>query len=423
MTTVDLLLQNCRTYNTTHMIDADIAISDGKIVEVARSKKFDAGKKIDVDGRIVIPGVIDPHVHFRDPGHPHKGDFETESNSAIFGGVTTVFDMPNNEPRVDCEKSLEFKRKSIAGKSYVDYALVVEITEANSENLPDAFAYKAYLDSNRCSYKGLEKALKTLQNKNVCVHAENFGSINTKVYNRNKPETHSLVRNVTCESTGIKKVLKLDFGTNHVHFCHVSTGVGLGLITNNRHKNISCEATPHHLLLDIGTYNTWKSFAKVNPPLRSFDNREQLWAGLKYIDMLATDHAPHTKKEKEQPIMIAAPGFPGVETLLPLMIHQVNEGVLTWQDLVRLTSHGAMEAFGLKSKGELVAGKDADIVVIDNSVKWNIAPENQHSKCGWTIYEGDEIHGAVDKVFLRGEMMVDGGELLGKKGQGTEISF
>jgi len=421
MTTVDLILENCRIYNTANMIDANIIINEGKIVEVSRNpQKFHASKKINVDGRIVIPGVIDPHVHFRDPGFTHKGDFETESKSALFGGVTTVFDMPNNEPRIDCERALEHKRKIIAGKSYTDYAFYVEVTDQNCESLPDAFAYKAYLDSNRCSYKGLQKALKYLQNKIVCVHAENFKSINTKVYNKNKPETHSLVRNVGCESTGIKKVLKLDLGTNHLHFCHVSTGVGMGLITNSD-KNISCEATPHHLLLDIGSYATWGPFAKVNPPLRSFENRQQMWACLHRIDMLASDHAPHLKKEKEQQITIAAPGFPGVETLLPLMIHQVNEGVLSWQDLVRLTSHGAMEKFGLKNKGEIAVGMDADIVVIDNSVNWEVSSDLLHSKCGWTPYEGEMLHGAVDKVFLRGELVVNGSEFLGRTGMGQEI--
>jgi dihydroorotase len=421
MTTVDLLLENCRVFNTTHMIDADISISDGKIVSIARTHgKIHAGTKIDIDGRVVIPGVIDPHVHFRDPGFTHKGDFESESLSALHGGVTTVFDMPNNEPRIDSEKNLKMKRTAIQGKSYVDYALFVEITDDNCEDLPDAFAYKVHFDSGRCSYEGLQTALKNLQNHIVSIHAEFKETINTKVYNGKKPESHSMVRNVSCESTTIKKILKLDFGTNHVHFCHVSTGVGLGLITNSG-KNISCEVTPHHLFLDVGIYGTWGSVAKVNPPLRSFENRQQLWEGIHHIDMVASDHAPHKLKEKEQVIMIAAPGFAGTETMLPLLINEVNNKRMTWQDVVRLTSHGAMTKYGLKNKGELAPGKDADLVVIDNAVEWTITPENQHSHCDWTIYEGTEIRGAVDKVFLRGKMVLDGDEVLGHPGIGEEL--
>ncbi|MFH1450515.1 MAG: dihydroorotase family protein [archaeon] len=421
--TIDLILENCRIYNTTHMLDGDIAIDDGKIVEVARShKKIKAAERIDIDGRIVIPGVIDPHVHFRDPGYTHKGDFETESLAALYGGVTTVFDMPNNEPRADSEENLEFKRSAIEGKSYVDYALYCEITDDNCRELPNAFAYKAHLDSGRCSYRSLQKALKYLQNKVVCVHPEYYKTINTKVYNEKKPETHSLVRAVSGESTTIKKTLGLDLGTNHLHFCHVTTGAGLGLITNSN-KNISCEATPHHLLLDIMSYGTWGPYAKVNPPLRSPENRMQLWAGLSYINMLGSDHAPHLREEKEQKIMQAAPGFPGVETMLPLMVNEVNNERLTWQDLVRLTSHGPAQVFGLKHKGEIVSGKDADITVIDNAIFQNIDSNNLHSKCGWTIYEGEEIQGVVEKVFLRGELVLDDGKVLGKRGQGVEIGF
>jgi dihydroorotase len=141
------------------------------------------------------------------------------------------------------------------------------------------------------------------------------------------------------------------------------------------------------------------------------------------IDMIATDHAPHTRQDKEQMIMSACPGFAGVETMLPLMINEVNKGRMSWQQLVKLTSHGPMEIFGVVEKGEILAGKDADIVVIDNSVDWTIEPNELHSKCGWTIFEGTEIRGAVDKVFKGGDLVVDGVEFYGKKGSGREIGF
>jgi dihydroorotase len=267
----------------------------------------------------------------------------------------------------------------------------------------------------------LQKALKKLRNKIICVHAEDKNCINTKIYKKEKPETHSLVRNGHCETVGISNILKLDLGSNHIHFCHVSTSIGLGLV-NRSDKNVSCEVTPHHLLLDIGAYGTWGSFAKVNPPLRTFDNRRQLWSLLNYVDMLATDHAPHTLEEKEQEISRAMPGFPGVETLLPLMINQVNEKNLYWQDVVRLTSHGPSRVFGLKNKGEIVAGKDADIVVIDNGIRQTINAEDLHSKSPWTPYEGEEIQGAIDKVFLRGQLVIDSGRFVGSPGMGQEIS-
>ncbi len=190
---------------------------------------------------------------------------------------------------------------------------------------------------------------------------------------------------------------------------------------NSKTHNISCEVSPHHLLLDIGTYATWGAMAKCNPPLKSQENCQQLWAGLRQVDMIATDHAPHTRDEKDREIMSAAPGFAGVETMLPLMVNQVNEGKITWQELVRLTSHGAMEVFGLTEKGEIVAGRDADIVIIDNAQTRIVDPADLHSKCGWSIYESMELKGVVDKVFKGGELVVDGDKFYGKKGSGREI--
>jgi len=420
MTTVDKVLENCRIMTTTGSIDADIAIDQGKIVQVARSTNMpDASERIDIRGNIVIPGVIDPHVHFREPGLEHKGDFGTESMAAAFGGVTTVFDMPNTKPRTDSLQRMQEKRALVSGKACVDYGFYYELSDKSVRHVEDAPLYKGYLDSGLFSFDSLRTVLKTLDNKVICLHAEDYESINTKKYGK-KAESHSAVRPLDVEAKGISKVLHLDFGTNRVHFCHVTSGEAIGLIKSSG-KNASCETCPQYLFLDVRLYKSLKNFAKVNPPLRSRESANQLWAMLSQIDLVASDHAPHLPEEKEESIELAASGFPGVETLLPLMINAVNEKQLTWQELVRLTSHGAMQVFGLRNKGEIAVGKDADIVVIDRDKEWFVDVAELHSKCSWTPYQGMQLRGTVEKVFLRGKTLVDEGEFTGKKGFGDEI--
>lgn len=415
---VDMLLENCKIIREEEIIEANVAVENGKIHGIVKDAGSpQADEKIDMRGKIVIPGCIDPHVHFRDPGYTHKEDFETGSLSAAFGGVTTVFDMPNTKPRTASEGALKEKREIAKKKSCVDYALHYEVTDDNCEGLLDAFVYKGYLDYGKLSYEGLGKALHLLEDKIVCVHAEDYANIDESKYTE-LPGSHSIVRSNAVEVEAIKKILDLCFGSNTVHFCHVSTGEGLGLILGSQ-KRVSCEVAPHHLFLDLHDYEKLGSFAKVNPSLKSPADREALWENLKRINYVASDHAPHTKVEKDRDIRDAAAGFAGVETTLPLLLNAVSKGRLCWEDLVRLTSGGAAEQFGL-NKG-LDVGKDADLVVVDRKKEWRIKAENLHSKCGWTPYEGWDVKGSVEKVFLRGEPIIDMGEFLGKKGEGEEI--
>lgn len=425
MPQISLLLENCRIATTTGFIDGSISVEDGKIIQISRTSHANAEKKIDLHGKLVIPGVIDPHVHFRDPGKTHKEDFKTGSLSALFGGVTTIFDMPNNEPITDSNFALDEKRKIAQSKSYVDYALYCAITNENLKILPRISCnyFKAFASNpDICTYETLQKALKVLDKKIVRVHAEDPETIkkNEKKLVDARVDVLSKIRSVEAEVKAVEKILSMDFGTNKISFCHITSKAAIDKIRQSR-KHCSIEVTPHHLFLDTNSYKALDTYASVQPPLRDAYEVSGLWSRLGYVNFLGSDHAPHTKEEKEGKILEAKPGFPGVETMLPLLVNAVNQRkLINWHQLVKLTSHGVMEAFGLKEKGEIAAGKDADLVVLDNKVEWVIDSSELHSKCGWSPYDGFRIKGRIEKVFLHGELVLDDGELLGRA-EGGEI--
>jgi len=411
---VDLVLENCRIATTRGILDADIAVDNGVIVQVARSANMpEADKWIDIDGKMVLPGRIDPHVHFREPGYTHKGDFESESVAALCGGTTTIFDMPNTKPRTCTAEALEEKR-GLAKKCCVDYGILYEVTDENAEDLEYALGYKAYFDSGRISYGGLQRAFEMVEGKRFFIHAEDLELIDEGEYNK-EAGSHSVVRGEKAEVRCVERILGLDLRGNHVHFCHVTTEKALGMIKNFG-QGVSCEVTPHHAFFDYEDYNRLGVTAKVNPPIR----KEKMIDHLTEFDMVGTDHAPHLMREKTREIKDVAAGFPSVEVCLPLLATRVNEGVLSWEELVRLTSTGPAEVFGLEDRGEIGEGKVADIVVVDNGLEKLIEADGLHSKCGWTPYEGWNVKGCVDKVFFKGRLVVDAGELV-EKPRGEEI--
>lgn len=407
MVTIDLVLENCKIVSVGKILEASISINEGKIFKIAKSASTPkAEEKIDCKGKIVLPGVIDPHVHFRDPGKTWKEDFYTGSLSAIFGGVTTVLDMPNNKPDIDSKKTLDLKRNEIRKKALVDYGLYAEITNENFENLNeiDAIAFKAFIDEGKISYENLQGALKLLNGKIISAHPEDF-----EILKRKKE------RPLEAELMAVEKICAMAFGKNKIHFVHCTSAKTLDLIKGTA----TIEANIPYLFLDRAAVEKFGAFAMVKPPLRPKEEQESLWKNLGRINCISTDHAPHTieEKESENP----PTGVPGVETFLPLMANAAIEGRLSWEELTRLTSKGAAEIFNLKNKGAIETGKDADIVILDRKGEQIIKAENLHSKCGWTPFENWKLKGKIEKVFLRGALMVDMGELIGKPGFGAEI--
>ena len=387
-----------------------IGVEDGRIAKIARAIEGD--KMFNFGSKIVLPGAVDSHVHFREPGMTHKEDFGSGSLAALFGGVTCVLDMPNTVPPTTSVQALRDKRE-LARKSLVDYGLFAGIKPGmDVEGLAkEAVGFKLYMagttgDLMVPSLASVRKELAAVAGtgKVVAVHAEDE-SMRRKDPTRNLRD-HLRNRSNECEASAIRKVKDAASGCR-LHICHVSAKESLPLL--DQAKGLTSEVTPHHLLLDSnGNFGTK---GKVNPPLRRREDRQALFQYLANggFDTIASDHAPHTSEEKEEEFDYAPSGMPGVETMLPLMLQHVREKHLTLGGVVKRLCERPSEIFGL-NKGRIEVGYDADLVVVDMLSGSEIRPQRLHSRCGWTAYEG--MSAIFPKaVFVRGEIMIESGSV------------
>ncbi len=420
---VDFVLENCKIARPDGILEASIAINNGRIQKIALSDAMPkADKTIDMSKKIVLPGAIDPHVHFRDPGFTEKEDFETGSLSALFGGVTTILDMPNTKPFTGTSEEFEKKKTLAEKKSYIDFSLYFGAMDGNIWEMRkvNPIGYKFYLDHpDIVGYSGLKAAASSLENKIFAVHAEDPDIMhdNLKKNSAADPKSHGKIRTAEAEMESVKAILNIEMGSNNLYFCHLSTPSSVKAVHEAGH--FAELATPH-LFLSRENSAELGNFARTNPSLKSEEDRLGLWKVLSLVSTLATDHAPHLISEKES----ASPpsGMPGVETFLPLMIDSVNKGLLDWTDVARLCSAGASNIFGLVNKGIIEEGKDADLVIIDRKKVWEIKASKLHSKCAWTPFEGRKLKGKIDSVFRGGKLAIDKGKLLAKPGQGKYIA-
>jgi dihydroorotase len=454
---VDLVVEG-NVYLRTGLKKCCVGIEDGKIVEVKKILKGD--EHYDFGDKLVLPGGIDSHVHFREPGNEYKENFETGTISAAFGGITCVLDMPNTIPNVHTKRIFLDKLDEIKNKAFIDFGLFAGARpKTNFHDLSGvATAFKLYMagTTDAKMLRGqIDEVLPFIlsqvsnYNKVLSVHAEDENYINKSLEPKNL-EDYLHMRPNDCESSAIERMLvyirKLSLPSNKklkVHFCHVSTLEGIGLIRNFRSQfnkksssenedrssygsskieienpfTITSEVTPHHLFL-----NAWcgkGAFCKVNPPLRRTEDQMALWSAVfdGTINTLASDHAPHTKGEKENNEFAYAPsGIPGVETMLPLFLPYVRHSKISIDRFIELTSANPNDIFGL-NKGYIEEGKDADLMVVDLRQETQIRSEDLHSKCGWTPYDG--MTGIFPKMtIVRGKVVVKDGNLEGDRGWG-----
>jgi len=419
----DVVIKNAKLFLEGKVQEAEVGITDGRISKIA--KDIGGDNILDAHGSLVLPGAIDVHVHFRDPGMTHKEDWYSGSCAAAAGGVTTVIDHPNTIPPTTTLKSFEIKLEA-AKKSIVDFGINAGVVDgAEFEALwkagITAFGeiYMAESMGKMCvDDDALFNSFKTIAQLGgiACVHAEDERIIKErtrKLMNKTDLGAYSASRPNESEAGAITKAIKFANAARcKLHICHISTKEGLRLLE----KNVTCEVTPHHLFFTEKDWDKLGPLGKVNPPLRSEGDRRALWASLNRIDMIASDHAPHTLEEKEQDIWSAPPGVPGVETSLPLMLHAVKAGHISLQCLVERMAINPARVFGLNGKGDIKVGNDADLVFVDFKNITPIKAENLHSRAGWTPFEG------MDAIFpkmtmIRGGVVFDG-EVVGEKGYG-----
>lgn len=389
-----------------------IGIENGKIDFV--KKHYEGNEDVKDIDEIILPGGIDLHVHFRDPGQTKKEDFFSGSKAAAFGGITTVADMPNNHPPIKTLDNFEKKLKIAEEKSCVDFALYSLIGEEVEEILERTGIFKVYLSSSTNTEKNISiDGIKKIFEKGGkiafhCEDEEHFGPAGKDLPGYNK------FRPVDSEVNAIRYLSELPEGPKRV--CHVSSKKGL---KEARSQGLTVEITPHHLFLNEEAF--LGGFGKVNPPLRKQDDQIALWESYERgdIDILASDHAPHLEKEKSE-FVDSPPGIPGVETMYPLLLNSVSMGNISLSTVIETIAERPAEYLNVK-KGKIQEGYDADFVMVDFRRLDSVKRENLHSKAGWSPFEGFNAVFPVH-VISRGEYLIKDNEFVAEKGKGKFIS-
>jgi len=409
--------------------NACLGIKDGKIKSVKKILKSD--NHLNFKNKLVLPAGVDIHVHFRDPGYTYKEDITTGSLAALFGGVSCVFDMPNTKPQTVSVQTVEDKISSFNKKSYVDFGLYAGVTDNNIDSISHlakkSNGFKAYLGSSTnsllLSKNNLKRVMQEVSKtgKIILFHAEDEGLLKKNKGLEKGLVDHVKARPSECEESAIKSIFEVSKNIGvKAHICHLSSIEGVELIKNRPH-NLSCGGTPHHSLLDFENIYGSPGFYKVNPPIRSSFDREALFNSLNkgVIDILESDHAPHTKEEKEGDFDDIPSGVPGVETLYPLFLYLAKKDKISFQRIISAVCTRPAELLGA-SKGSLTEGFDADFIVVDLKNITRIKSSDLHSKCGWSPFE-DWPALFPESVFVRGEKLIDENEIQVSQGFGKFI--
>jgi dihydroorotase len=431
-----LLVRGATIVLPSGRFEAELAVKDGKVAALGQ-QLGDAAEVVDARGLHLLPGPIDAHVHFREPGLTHKEDFATGTGAAALGGITAVFDMPNTSPPVATTAAFEQKRELVEPSARVDFGLFGILLQENVEEVDGiaaagAIGFKLFMGettgNNPCPddpaifahFRRIAK-LGSL----AAVHAENNAMLQTlktelRAAGRRDARAHLDSRPWFVEAEAVGRATAMAAGAgNRLHVVHVSTRQGLERVRLARREGgrVTCEALISHLLLDDSAYQRHGNLAMVNPPIREPEHVQALWDGLRAgeIDLVATDHAPHTLEEQTRDdVWQGVGGFGGVELMLPLMLTQATAGKLTLEDVVRLTSQGPARVYGLyPGKGSLTIGSDADFVLVDLVARWIVDQARLHAKHRISPFHGWELTGRPTATFVRGRAVMREGELLG----------
>lgn len=429
MASYDLILRNARVYTPGGLVDADLAVTGGKTAALLARGAGDAAEVQDCTGLIILPGVIDTQVHFREPGLDHKEDLASGSRCAVLGGVTAVFEMPNTKPNTDTPEALADKLARAKGRMWCDHAFYVGATAANADHLdrlemlPGCCGIKVFMGASTGDLlvsddPTLARVLAS-GTRRVAIHAEDEYRMKDREPLRvaGDPSSHPIWRDDESAMLATQRVVRLARAAKRrIHVLHITTPAELEFLGAN--KDIaSCEVTPQHLTLaGEDAYPRLGTYAQMNPPIRSRAHRDGLWLwlGQGVPDVIGSDHAPHTIEEKAQEYPKSPSGMPGVQTLLPLLLDHLAAGRLSLERLVDLTSAGAVRLFGLVGKGRIAVGFDADYSVVDLGARWTVTGDWLASRCGWSPFEGDTLTGRPVGTVIRGRRVMWDAALIGE---------
>jgi len=439
-----MTLYNAKVYTRKGMVEAGIAIDNGGIVRIAKSTNLPkAARRMDLKGDLALPGLIDSHVHLRDQEIAYREDFQSGTSAAAAGGFTTVVDMPNNRPLTMSVETLRERMQLAEPRILVNVAFNSAFPSRIGEirRIVDAGAvgFKLYMlqqlgGINIDDEQALLSAFKAISKTKVpiSVHAEDKSTIETakkRLLERSRRDLGAFLEAHPPEAEEKAITRAVEFAKKsraHVHVCHVSAAMGLKTVLKAKGMgySVTCEVTPHHLLLTTRHLKKYGNLALEFPPLRTRTDVDALWQALQkgFVDTVGSDHAPHALQEKHaESVWDVKPGIVGLETMLPLLLTEVNRGRLTIEQLVRLTCEKPAEIFHLKDRGKLDAGCFADITVVNLKKEHKIDASRFYSKAKFSPFDGWKVKGKATKTFVNGQLIMDNGDMVAKPGSGRII--
>lgn len=433
----DLVLKGGTVVNQDGVGIRDIGVRAGRIAAIGNLGRPSAGEVIDCTGLHVLPGVIDSQVHFREPGAEHKEDLESGSRAAVAGGVTGVFEMPNTKPLTTSAETLADKVKRATNRMFCDFAFYMGGTRENAkqlpelERLPGCAGTKVFMGSSTGDLlvdddQGIDLIISQIRRR-AAFHSEDELRLKARKTEQRAGDasSHPIWRDAEAARLCTERLLRI--ARKHgkrIHVLHISTADEMPLLAANKDL-ATVEVTPHHLtLVAPEAYERLGTKAQMNPPVRDEPHRAAIWRALQagVVDVLGSDHAPHTLAEKAKPYPESPSGMTGVQTLVPIMLDHVNKGRLTLERFVDLTSHGPGRIFGIAGKGRVAEGYDADFTIVDLKRRQTITNGWMESRAGWTPYDGVEVQGWPIGTIIRGRRVMWEAEILGAA-QGQPIAF
>ncbi len=439
----ELVIKNSRVVLPGGVVDAGLVIEAGKIRDIIKDSALpEADTVVDAGGKYILPGMIDVHVHMREPGAVSKEGWVTGSKAAAAGGITTLFDMPNTQPPTTSIKELDRKRMNVKGKSLVDYGFHFAATPDNQGELKKLSRDIASVKFYTCSTVGsllidndavILEDFRILGEKQLIstVHAENQLMIDYWMNALKEsgeditPLTYAETRCSICASESLNSLIYLSKSAgNKLHVAHISAREEVNLVRKFKDPQLTAEVSPHHLFLSLDDVKRLGSYSKVNPPLRPKTDQGALWEGLfdGTIDMIGSDHAPHLRESKERDVFTASAGFPELETTLPLLLNETHKGRLTIELIAKITAENPARVFRVRNKGRIETGFDADLVIVDMNREKMVREDELFTKCGWSPYAGRTLKGWPVKTFVGGNLVFDEGVIYEEK-KGREVNY
>ena len=421
-----LIIKNGTCYIDGKLVNTDITVSGGKIKSIGKAD-LNNHKVYDAENKIVLPGIIDTQVHFREPGSTDAEDLESGSRAAVLGGVTSLFEMPNTNPPTANLVEFEKKLKAAKNRMHSNYAFYFGATPSNTDqlaqlkNVEGCCGVKLFAGSSTGNLlvdkeADIEKVISS-SDRVVSIHSEDEDIIKLrkKFIRKGDVHSHHEWRNVECAMSSTRRVVKIAERYNKkIHVLHVTTKDEVDFLAMHK-KNVTFETTPQHLTLYApDCYDKLGTYAQMNPPLRGKEHYDRLWTAIKnnIVDVLGSDHAPHLKANKDKEYPYSPSGMPGVQTIFPVMIDHVNNGKLTLNQLINLMCENPCRIFGIKNKGFIKEGFDADLTIVDMKKEVTIKDEMIASKCGWTPFNNYKVKGFPVGTIVNGILVMSDGKIL-----------